>query len=49
MWSTDQSVRNTGGGRWGPSLNRQHIYRKLGVHSKAGVLKAAKDLRLLKE
>lgn len=26
----------------------QHIYRKLGVHSKAGVLKAAKDLRLLK-
>lgn len=48
MWSTDQSVRNTGGGRWGPALNRQHIYRKLEVHSKAGVLKAAKDLRLLK-
>lgn len=26
----------------------QHIYRKLGVHNKAGVLKAAKDLNLLK-
>ena len=37
-----------GGGRWGPSLNRQYIYRKLGVHSKAGVLKASRDLRLRK-